>query len=231
MDYTKKLTELKSLLYEVSDLNNAAAVLGWDQATYMPAGGAPARGRQMATLAQVAQEKFIDKKVGKLLDQLAKYEESLPFDSDDASYIRVARREYERAIKVPPEFIGELNVHSAETYQMWTEARPANDFARVRPNLERTLDLSRKLADFFPGYEHIADPLIDFADYGVRCLRSCAASWCPSSRPSHPKRPRTIPACESTIPKPSNSNLAHRSSSSWATISSAAAWTRPIIPS
>jgi carboxypeptidase Taq len=51
---------------------------------------------------------------------------------------------------------------------MWTEARPANDFARVRPNLERTLDLSRKLADFFPGYEHIADPLIDFADYGMK---------------------------------------------------------------
>lgn len=168
MDYTKKLTELKSLLAEVNDLNNAAAVLGWDQATYMPSGGAPARGRQMATLAKVAQEKFIDKKIGKLLDQLGKYEESLPFDSDDASYIRVARRDYERATKIPPEFLGELNVHSAETYQMWTEARPANDFAKVRPNLERTLDLSRKLADFFPGYEHIADPLIDFADFGMK---------------------------------------------------------------
>ena len=168
MDYQKKLTELKSLLAEVSDLNNAAAVLGWDQATYMPNGGAPARGRQMATLAKVAQEKFIDKKIGKLLDQLGKFEESLPFDSDDASLIRVTRRDYERALKVPPDFLAELNVHSAETYQMWTEARPADDFARVRPNLERTLDLSRKLADFFPGYEHIADPLIDFADYGMK---------------------------------------------------------------
>ena len=64
MDYQKKLTELKTLLAEVNDLNNAAAVLGWDQATYMPAGGAPARGRQLATLSKVAQEKFIDKKVG-----------------------------------------------------------------------------------------------------------------------------------------------------------------------
>ena len=168
MDYQKKLTELKSLLAEVSDLNNAAAVLGWDQATYMPSGGAPARGRQMATLAKVSQEKFIDKKVGKLLDQLTKYEESQPFDSDDASLIRVTRRDYERALKVPPGFLAELNIHAAETYQMWTEARPADDFARVRPNLERTLDLSRKLADFFPGYEHIADPLIDFADFGMK---------------------------------------------------------------
>lgn len=164
----KKLNELKALLAEVNDLNNATAVLGWDQATYMPAGGAPARGRQMATLSKVAAEKFIDKKVGKLLDGLAKYEQSLPYDSDDASYIRVARRDYERATKIPPAFLAELNVHGAESYQAWTEARPANDFAKVRPNLEKTLDLSRRLADFFPGYEHIADPLIDFADFGMK---------------------------------------------------------------
>ena len=41
--------------------------------------------------------------------------------------------------------------------------RPANDFAAVRPNLETTLDLSRELANYFPGYTHIADPLIDVA--------------------------------------------------------------------
>ncbi len=164
----KKLAELKTLLAEVSDLNNAAAVLAWDQATYMPPGGAPARGRQMAALARIAQEKFIDKKIGKLLDDLRPYEESLPYDSDEASLIRVTRQDYERAVKIPPEFVAEFNVHSAETYQMWTEARPADDFARVRPNLERTLDLSRQLADFFPGYEHNADPLIDFMDYGMK---------------------------------------------------------------
>jgi carboxypeptidase Taq len=50
----------------------------------------------------------------------------------------------------------------------WAEARPANDFRKVQPLLEKTLDYSRKLADFFPGYEHIADPLIDFVDYGMK---------------------------------------------------------------
>jgi hypothetical protein len=48
------------------------------------------------------------------------------------------------------------------------EARPANDFKRVQPYLEKTLDLSRQLANYFPGYEHIADPLIDFADEGMK---------------------------------------------------------------
>jgi carboxypeptidase Taq len=58
--------------------------------------------------------------------------------------------------------------HSAASFQAWREARPANDFARVQPYLEKTLDYSRRLANFYPGYDHIADPLIDFADYGMK---------------------------------------------------------------
>ena len=37
-----RLEELRHRLAEIGDLGAAGAVLGWDQATYMPAGGAPA---------------------------------------------------------------------------------------------------------------------------------------------------------------------------------------------
>jgi carboxypeptidase Taq len=164
----KKLAELKVALAEIDDLNMAGSLLNWDQSTYMPPGGAEARGRQMATLAKISQEKFIDPAIGRLLDALRPYEESLPFDSDDASLIRVTRRDYEQATRIPPEFLSEFNLHAANSYQTWAEARPANDFLKVQPLLEKTLDLSRKFADFFPGYEHIADPLIDFSDYGMK---------------------------------------------------------------
>ncbi|MBI1280371.1 MAG: carboxypeptidase M32 [Anaerolineaceae bacterium] len=163
-----KLQELKTRLMEINDLNSAAALLSWDQSTYMPPGGAEARGRQMATLGKLAQEKLVDPAIGKLLDELRSYEESLPFDSDDASLIRVSRRTFEQAVNIPPAFVAEFTQHNALSYQAWTEARPANDFNRVRPILEKTLDYSRKMADFFPGYSHIADPLINFADYGIK---------------------------------------------------------------
>ena len=164
----EKLQELKTRLQEIDDLNSASAVLAWDQTTYMPAGGAAARGRQLATLERLAHEKFIDPALGRLLDDLAAYEDSLPYDSDDASLIRVTRREYEKAIQVPASFMAELNRHQVESYQTWAEARPANDFGAVQPYLEKTLDLSRQYADYYPGYEHIADPLIDMADYGMK---------------------------------------------------------------
>lgn len=163
-----KLQELKTRLLEIDDLNKAAAVLRWDQTTYMPPGGAVARGRQMATLGRLAHEKFTDPAIGRLLDELRPYEESLPYESDEASLIRVTRREYERDVNVPAEFLAEFFSHTAASYEAWAKARPDNDFAAVQPFLEKTVDYSRRLADFFPGYDHIADPLIDFADYGMK---------------------------------------------------------------
>ena len=164
----EKLAELKTHLAEIEDLYSAGAVLGWDQATYMPPGGAPARGRQMALLARLAHERQSDPELGRLLDALQPYGESLAYDSDDAALIRVARRYFEKAVRVPPALVAAFNEHSAASYQTWTVARPANDFSAVRDNLARTLDFSRQMANCFPGYDHIADPLIDYADEGMK---------------------------------------------------------------
>lgn len=163
----EKLEELKRRLQEVDDLRKAAAVLNWDQSTYMPPGGAAARGQQLATLGRLAQEKFTDKEIGRLLDELRPWAGEQPYGSDEASLIRVTRREYERATNVPPDFTSEFYNHVAQSYSAWVQARPADDFDAMRPFLEKTVDLSRQLADFFPGYDHIADPLIDFSDYGM----------------------------------------------------------------
>jgi carboxypeptidase Taq len=163
-----KLAELKTRLMEVNDLESAGSVLFWDQTTYMPPGGTAGRARQLATLSQLAHAKATGLALGKLLDELRPYEESLPYDSDDASLIRLARRDYEHSTKVPSAFIAEISAHTAKSYEVWTKARPANDFAAVRPYLEKTLDYSRQYAEFFPGYEHVADPLIDSSDYGMK---------------------------------------------------------------
>lgn len=164
----ERLAELERRLAEISHLRGAMAVLHWDQNTYMPPGGTDGRARQLATLGRIAHEKLIDPELGGLLEALRPYEESRDYASDEASLIRVARRDYERASKVPPEFTAELYRHGVQTFEVWSRARPNNDFASVRPCLEETLDLSRRLADFFPGYEHVADPLIDDSDYGVK---------------------------------------------------------------
>ncbi len=164
----EKRTDLLERLQEINDLASAAALLNWDQSTYMPPGGGPARGRQLSTLQRLAHEKFIDPAIGKLLDELHDDAENLLYDADDAALLRLTRRKYEQATKVPAAFVAEMTSHTAAAYEVWVMARPNNDFAAVQPLLEKTLDLSRRFANFFPDYEHIADPLIDQADYGMK---------------------------------------------------------------
>jgi len=164
----QKLEELKSKLLEINDISAAASVLSWDQTTYMPPGGAAARGRQMATLTRIAHEKFTSPAMGKLLDDLKTFEDSLPYDSDEASLIRITRRDYDRMRHVPAEWKAMFTQHITESYQAWVDARPENDFQAVAPFLEKTLDFSREFANYFPGYDHIADPLIGFSDDGMK---------------------------------------------------------------
>jgi carboxypeptidase Taq len=156
---------------EISDISHAASVLGWDQMTYMPPGGAEARGRQQALLGKLAHEKSVDPALGKLLDSLRGLEKKLDYDSDDASLIRVSRRLYDIATKVPTEWAAKLYKHQADSYEAWVKARPKSDFKAVRPFLEKTSQFSREYADFFPGYEHPLDPLIDNFDFGLRAKK------------------------------------------------------------
>lgn len=162
-----KLSQLKARLLEINDIENATNVLSWDQATYMPPGGAAYRGRQLAVLGKLAHEKATDPELGRLLDALLPYSETLPYDSDDACLIRYAHREFDRQRRVPPQMVQTILEHITNTYQLWTEARPNNDFASLVDPLKRTLDLSREYAGLFP-HDHIADPLIDQSDYGMK---------------------------------------------------------------
>jgi carboxypeptidase Taq len=163
----QKRDELVAYLRKANDIAAASYVLMWDQSTYMPPAGAGARARQVAALQGLAHEHATDPAIGRLLDELQPYADSLPPDADDAALVQVARRNYDRLTKVPADFAAAFAGHSTETFSLWAEARPANDFRRVQAALEKTLDMSRKYANFFPGYQHIADPLIDTQDYGM----------------------------------------------------------------
>ncbi len=163
-----KFLQLKNKLAIVHDLNRAAAVLSWDNETYMPPGGAQARAQQMGTLLSLAHEKFTADEIGQLLDDLKTYEASLPYDSDDASLLRFARREYEKKTRVPAEFVARQTETQALSYNTWVQARPQSDFNAVIPWLEKILDLSREYSSFFPNgsneNHHVADALIDLGD-------------------------------------------------------------------
>lgn len=165
MDAT--LSELKSRLAVVEDLRSAADLLGWDQQTIMPPRGAEARSEQLATVVRLAHEHFTDDAIGRLVEDLRPYEASLPADADDASLIRVTRRDYEKIRRVPSELLAELVRAASQGFAVWVEAKEASDFARFRPSLERMLDLKRQYIACFEPADCAYDVLLDDYEPGM----------------------------------------------------------------
>lgn len=166
------LQKLKDRLGEVSDINGALALLGWDQRTIMPHRGAEVRANRMATLGKLSHELFTAEETGSLLENLAEYERGLLFDSDDASLIRVTRRDYEKEKIVPTELGVELSLAASAGYQAWVEARETSDYSKLQPSLERIVELKhREIALFreaLPEVEDDYDILLDDFEPGLK---------------------------------------------------------------
>ncbi len=158
---TTSLERLRERLAEVNDLTKAATLLVWDQRVMMPTGGAEARAEALGTVSRLAQERFIDGEIGRLLDDLRGLEESSERDSFEASLIRVTRRNYEKATRVPPDLVGEMRRAAALGLAAWGPAKEQSDFAQLEPHLERLLELRHRYVSCFEPAAETYDVLLD----------------------------------------------------------------------
>jgi carboxypeptidase Taq len=161
------LEELRARLAEISDLARAAGVLGWDQRVTMPRRGTEARAEQLATLGRVVHERFVDDEVGRLLEAAESLVESLPYDSDDRSLVRVTRRDWEKARKVPADLRAEMTRQGARGHQAWVEARKASDFDSFLPYLRTNVELKRRYIGCFDWSDSAYTPLLDDYEPGM----------------------------------------------------------------
>jgi len=156
-----KFEQLRQRLAETQDLTNASALLFWDQRVMMPPGGAAARAEAIATVTRLTQERFVDAEIGRFLEDLRGFEESSDYDSFEASLIRVTRRDYDKATRVPPELVGEINRTSALALSAWGPAKEASDFEALRPHLEKNLELRHRYIECFDPPDETYDVLLD----------------------------------------------------------------------
>jgi carboxypeptidase Taq len=162
------LSELKERLGKLTDLRRTEGLLVWDMTVFMPPGGAPTRAAQLGTLEEIVHAHTVDDRLGELFEELAPYEASLPYEADDAALIRVGRRDWERARRVPSELAVEIATTVAESYDVWVKAREESDFASFRPWLERVVDLRRRYIECYAPYDDPYDVLLEDYEPGMR---------------------------------------------------------------
>jgi len=164
----EKLEQLKQHLYRYHDLEHANALLEWDQQVYMPEGGTEARSEQMATLQAMAHEIFTSEETGKLLESAEAEVAGMDFDGDEASLVRVLRRNYDKQTKIPTEIVADLARVTAQAYVAWRKARTENDYTQFQPHLQKVFDLNCKIAGILGYEEHPYDALLDLYEPGMK---------------------------------------------------------------
>ena len=161
-----KFEELRERLAEISDLSKTRALLGWDQQVMMPPGGAAMRAEQLATIGRIIHQKFTSPEVGSLIDGLRSWGERQDYDSFEASLIRVAAADWEKASPVPSELRAEMSRSAALAIPVWVDARERNDFSAFLPVLRKNLDLTKRYIDCFEVGDEAYDIVLDDYERG-----------------------------------------------------------------
>ncbi|HEV2974160.1 MAG TPA: carboxypeptidase M32 [Solirubrobacteraceae bacterium] len=158
------LEKLRDRMAELADLSAVEMLAVWDQLVTMPGEGAPARAHQLGTLARLTHERATSEDVGRWLSEL----DGTSLDELDADVARIARRDWQRARRVPTELAVERAQASAQGQESWRVARENDDFTAFAPALQRNVELARAYGECVaePG-ERPYDALLGDFDYGL----------------------------------------------------------------
>jgi carboxypeptidase Taq len=163
----KAYERLKERLATISDLRSTKSLLFWDQQTYMPGGGVEGRAEQMATLSRLSHELLTDSDTVRLLDAAGEPEPS----SEEWALLRRARREYDRATKLPAELVAETSRVTSMAEPAWVQAREESDWSLFAPHLEKVLSLERESTEHLGYEDHPYDALLDAYEPGAKTSR------------------------------------------------------------
>ncbi len=148
------LDRLRSLARERALVSSAAAVIGWDQETYLPDGAHAWRADQLAWLSEKAHALGTSAAWGDAL-AAAEAEGATP------ALTAAMRRDYDRATKLPGDLVAREAQAASLGKQAWAAARKDSDFAAFAPHLGTLLAIAREKAERWGFQAEPYDALLD----------------------------------------------------------------------
>ena len=167
MDLELKYLKLKAHFKNARVIESCAELIGWDERTNMPPGGADLRALQNSALSKLHHELVTDSWLGDALMELASESGAFPADSDISVNAREWSRVFARANKIPVSLVQELSTTFVYSQQAWQEARSQNNFSLFEPWLEKIINLKRQEAKCLANGQASYDALIDDYEPGA----------------------------------------------------------------
>jgi carboxypeptidase Taq len=164
MNATELYNEYKTKMQKIADVKYASAVLQWDQETYLPSKGSSIRGRQIATLNELAHTYFTEERIGALLSEL---NDKDGLDDRQKKNVALSLYDYNKAKKLSSDFVRKMSEVINRSFHAWVQARKENSFATFQQPLDELIELKKQEADQLGYEQHPYNALMNDYDRGL----------------------------------------------------------------
>ncbi|MEP7143024.1 MAG: carboxypeptidase M32 [Ferruginibacter sp.] len=164
MSSVELYTAYKTKMQKIADVKYASAVLEWDQETYLPPKGNDFRGRQIATLNEIAHQQFTEEKLGALLQELTAADD---LSTSEKRNVELSLEDYHRNKKLSSDFVRQMSEVVNKSYHAWAKARTENSFATFQQPLHQLIQLKKQQADMLGYEQHPYNALMNDYDKGL----------------------------------------------------------------
>lgn len=161
--------QLTAHLHQAALYKSVGMLLSWDQETKMPPKAAAYRADQLAAMSKLAHERATDPALGDLISACEEDAE-ITGDAVRGANVREARRDFDRATKLPTQLVVEMSETSSRAMTAWKEARSKSEFSTFQPWLEKQVALNRRKAECYgvPEGGELYDALLEDYEPGMR---------------------------------------------------------------
>ena len=160
-NYKELVEQLKKGFHLKSTLN----LLHWDEQVNLPPKSTENRAKQIATLSEVVHNECTTPAIGKYLDKLEAEKGIL--SPEQWTVVRETRKAYDRARKIPGEFVARKAESQSIAYKAWTESIKTSDFEQFAPHLLKQIDYAIEEANFVGSHDNPYDYWVDQHDPGL----------------------------------------------------------------
>ncbi len=161
----KDYQKLQEISKNIAVLQGVAALLDWDQETYMPPAATAIRAEQLKTLAGIIHRESTGRKFANALGKLIniKTGKNIPktLASEQQAAVKEWWRDYHHDTRLPAKFVEEFAKLQSQSIVAWRSARKENAFQQFAPFLDCVVSMNRKKAELLGYKDHPYDALLN----------------------------------------------------------------------
>ncbi len=143
---------------EMAYLDSMISLSQWDQDILMPENATEYRAKAQSYMEDLKNKKWIDPEFGRLLSIA---NNGSNWSIAEAANLRLWNRDYNKRMKLPPDFAARESEMVSKALAAWEDAREKDNYSLFQPHLKALVELNQEKARYWGYMEHPYDALLD----------------------------------------------------------------------